>query len=339
MPVLPAPIAVVAVVASALAVVVAGPRMVRVADRLADTTGLGEALVGAVLVGAATSLPDLLATSLPAARGLPDLAVGNALGGVLAQTAFLAVADLTYRRANLEHAAASLPNIVQATLLVTLLGGMLALVAGPPGSVLGIHPGSLLLVVGYGYGLHLVAVTSQAPMWQAVRTRETRPDVAREPRRRPRGSLPLAWRFAALAAVLGTAGVVLATAGESLVTEAGLEETVVGVLVTGVVSSLAELVVSVSAIRSGALTLAVGNVVGGNTFDTLLVVVADVFYRPGSVYAAVGSQQAFVAAVSVVATAVIVLGLLRRERHGMGNIGFESVLVLALYAAVIAVLT
>lgn len=339
MPVMPAPIAVMVVLASAVVVVVAGPRMVRVADRLADTTGLGEAFIGAVLVGAATSLPDLLATVLPAARGLPDLAVGNALGGVLGQTAFLAVADLTYRRANLEHAAASLPNIVQATLLITLLGGMLALFVSPPVSVLGVHPGSVLLLVGYGYGLRLVTATSETPMWRAVSTTETRGDVAQEPRRRRGGSRSLLVRFAGLAVVLGGAGVALALAGESLVTVAGVEQTVVGVLVTGVVSSLAELVVSISAIRAGALTLAVGNVIGGNTFDTLLVVAADVAYRPGPVYAAVGPQQAFVAAVSVVATAVLVLGLLRRERHGMANIGFESVLVLLLYVAVVLVLT
>lgn len=127
--------------------------------------------------------------------------------------------------------------------------------------------------------------------------------------------------------------------GESLVTTAGVDETVVGVLVTGVVSSLAELVVVDLGRRAGALTLAVGNVIGGNTFDALLVVAADLADRPGSVYAAVGAEQAFVTSISVVATAVIVLGLLRRERHGMSNIGFESVLVLVLYAAVVTVLT
>jgi len=157
------PLAILGVLLAGAAVVAAGPRMVRVADRLADTTGLGEAFVGAVFVGAVTSLPDILATVLPAARGLPELAVGNAIGGVLGQTAFLAVADLTYRRANLEHAAASLPNIVQATLLVTLLGGVLALFAAPQGSVLGVHPGSLVLVAGYAYGLRLVTANVPYP--------------------------------------------------------------------------------------------------------------------------------------------------------------------------------
>jgi cation:H+ antiporter len=108
-------------------------------------------------------------------------------------------------------------------------------------------------------------------------------------------------------------------------------------VLTGVGSSLAELVVAIAAVRAGALTLAVANVIGGNTFDTLLVGVADVAYREGSISAAVGDESALVAAVALVATAVITLGLLRRERHGVGNIGVESVTVLVLYAATILV--
>jgi cation:H+ antiporter len=328
----PLPVAVLVLVAAAGTIMVAGPRMVRVADRLADVTGLGEAFVGAVFVGIATSLPDILATVLPAARGLPELAVGNALGGVLGQTAFLAVADLTYRRANLEHAAASLPNLVQATLLVTLLGGLLVLFAAPPGSVLGIHPGTLVLVVVYAYGLRLVRETTEVPMWEAVETEETRVDVPDEPVRETGAPRAMWGRFVALLLVLAGAGTALAIAGESLVATTGLGEAAVGVFLTGVGSSLAELVVSISAVRAGALTLAVANVIGGNTFDTLLVGAADVVYREGSIYAAAGDDAALVAAVALVATAVLTLGLLRRERHGVGNIGVESVVVLALYA-------
>lgn len=322
---------------AAAVVLLTGPRMVRVADRLADLTGLGEAIVGAVFVGAATSLPDLVATVTPALRGLPDLAVGNALGGVLGQTAFLAVADLSYRRANLEHAAASLPNLVQGSLLVVLLGMVITLLHTPEITVLGLHPGTLLLVAVYGYGLHVTAETSDAPMWHAVSTGETREDVPDEP---ARGGRPLrsTWlRFVGFAVVLAAAGWVLGRSGETIAASTGLTETAVGVLLTGLSSSLAELVVAVSAVRSGALTLAVGNVIGGNTFDTLLVGAADAAYRDGSVYAAVSPDQTALAAIGVVATAVVVMGLLRRQRHGVGNIGAESVAILALYGLAIVV--
>jgi cation:H+ antiporter len=189
-----------------------------------------------------------------------------------------------------------------------------------------------VLVGVYGYGLRLINETSEAPMGRAVPTSDTRPDEPDEPASDDGAPAGMWLRFAVLAAVLGGAGTVLAVAGESVVAATGLGEAAVGVFMTGVGSSLAELVVSISAIRAGALTLAVANVIGGNTFDTLLVGAADVAYRDGSVYAAVGDEQMMVASLVLVATAVLSLGLLRRERHGLGNIGLESVVILLVYA-------
>lgn len=308
-----------------------GPRMVAVADRLADVTGLGEALVGAVLVGIVTSLPDLLATVTPALAGLPELAVGNALGGVLGQTAFLAVADLAYRRANLEHAAASLPNLMQGALLVTLLATVQVLLHAPTVLLGGVHVGTFVLPVVYWYGLRVVNRGGQTPMWRPTDTDETQEDVPDEPAdgHDLRG---LTVRFIAYGLLLATAGYALGRSGEALVATTGLSQTAVGVFLTGVSSSLAELVVGVSAVRRGALTLAVGNVIGGNTFDTLLVGVADVAYREGSAYEAVSGAQSLYVGLGILMTAVLILGLLRRERYGVGNIGMESAIVLALYA-------
>lgn len=338
MPTLSLPLAIVAILVAAGTIMLVGPRLVRVADRLADVTGLGEAMVGAVLLGATTSLPDIITTLQPALRGFGELAVSNALGGVLGQTLFIAVADLTYRRANLEHAAASLPNLAQTTMLLALLGGIIALSSGPQVTVWGVHPGSLVLVVGYFYGLRVISQTEHRPLWTAVATSETFADepvveVGSEPR------APLISRFVGYAAVTAGAGFLLALGGETLVVETELGESAVGVFVTGLGTSLAELVVSVAAIRAGALTLAVGNIIGGNTFDALLVAVADVAYRDGSVYATAGDGPVLVAGLTVAMTAVLLLGMLRRQRYGPGNIGFESVVVLLLYAvAVVALL-
>lgn len=324
--------------AAAVVVLASGPRMARVADRLADVTGLGEALVGAVLVGATTSLPGIVATATPALRGVPDLAVGNALGGVLAQAAFLAVADLAYRRANLEHAAASVPNLVQGGALLALLGLLAALFHAPEVTVLSVHPGTVVLVAMYGYGVRVANEASDMPMWRAVDTGETKADVPDEPQGGSQKLRMLALRFLALAVALGVAGWVLGRAGETVAASTGLSQTAVGVVLTGLLSSLAELVVSVSAVRRGALTLAVGNVIGGNSFDTLMVGTADVAYRDGSAYAAVGSQQTLLAAVGIVMTAVMVIGLLRRQRHGVVNIGTESVVVVAFYVGAVIVI-
>ncbi len=80
-------------VAAAVAILLVGTRLSTVADVLADRAGLGEALVGAVLLGAATSLSGIVASVTAAADGRAELAVSNAVGGIAAQTVFLAIAD------------------------------------------------------------------------------------------------------------------------------------------------------------------------------------------------------------------------------------------------------
>src|SRR5690606_36506224 len=86
---------------TAAVIAAAGTVMAQVADRLADRTGFGEAITGGVLLGASTSLSGFITSVSTAAQGYADLALSNAVGGIAVQTAFLAVADITYRRANL----------------------------------------------------------------------------------------------------------------------------------------------------------------------------------------------------------------------------------------------
>jgi len=89
---------------SAIVVMIFGRWLAKIADHLADRTGLGEALMGALFLGAATSLPEISTTVTAAVTTHADLAVSTALGGIAVQTVFLSVADITYKRANLEHA-------------------------------------------------------------------------------------------------------------------------------------------------------------------------------------------------------------------------------------------
>lgn len=324
------PSAVALFVLAAAVIGVAGTRLSAVCDRLADRTGLGEAFTGAVLLGAATSLPGITASVTAALDGLPTLALSNAIGGIAAQTAFLAIADIAYRRANLEHAAASAPNMMQAALLVVLLAVILVAMHAPPVTLWGVHPVSPVLLLVYGFGMRMVYRTREAPMWRPRQTAQTRVDEPDE----PRGGRPLRglWlEFAASAVLVIVAGIVVTRTGEVIAAETGLSQTLVGALFIAVATSLPELVTSVAAVRRGALTLAVGGVVGGNAFDTLFAAVADIAYRPGSLYHDASGNEPFLIALTILMTAVLLLGLLRRERKGIARIGFESFTVLLLY--------
>jgi cation:H+ antiporter len=316
---------------AALLIAVMGTYMTRTADRLADATGLGEAIFGAVLLGSATSIAGITTSVTAAVNARPSLAISNAIGGIAAQTVFLAVADIAYRPANLEHAAASVENLLQGALLSTILAIPLLGMAGPNLDLFGIHPASVLLVAAYLFGLHLVAEARSTPYWMARQTEETNPDGVTEETDGASSLLRLWGRFAGLALVVGVAGYVIAKTGGQVAARTGLSENIVGGLFTAVSTSLPELVTSVVAVRRGALTLAVGGIIGGNSFDVLFVAFSDVGYRAGSIYHAMTDQQVFIIALTLLLTGTLLMGLLRRERWGVLGIGFESFLVLVLY--------
>ena len=322
---------------SAVAIAIIGSWMTYVADRLADATGLGEAVFGAALLGASTSLPGTIASVTVAFQGYADLAVGNAMGGIAVQTVFLVVADMAFRGVNLEHAAASVPNMINAALLCALLALALIAATGPEISLFQIHPASVLLLAFYAFGLHLASKTRDKPAWEPVQTSDTIVDDIVDDDVRP--SMARLWfYFAICVSVIGVAGWLVGLSGIALVRHTGLSETLVGSLFTAVATSLPELVTTVAAVRQGALTLAVGGIIGGNTFDVLFLAFSDMAYRDGSIYHAIGPQPLFIISLTVLLTAILLLGLIRRERRGVGNIGFESVAVLVLYFVGLAIL-
>lgn len=318
-------------VAAGVVIAVIGTLLAGLADRIADETGAGESMTGGILLGAATSLGGTVTSVSTAWEGQAELAISNAIGGIAAQTAFLAFADIAYRRANLEHAAASLENLLQGALLVGMLALPLVAASLPGVTVFQVDVFSFVILGFYVFANWQIAEAKDDPMWRPEKTAATQDEAAEQETGHTRPAVLLV-RFALLAGIAGLAGYALGQSGVQLSRQTGLSQTAVGGLMTSVVTSMPELITSIAAVRRGALNLAVGGIIGGNAFDVLFLVLSDVAYRDGSIYQAFSDTHRFVVAISIVMAAVLLMGLLKRERHGPAGIGFESVLILGLYA-------
>ncbi len=316
-----------------------GIRMTHIARDLAAATGLGEAFMGAVFIGATTSLSGIVASATAAWHGEASLAVSNSLGGIAAQTLFLVAGDIAYRKTNLEFAAASVENMMMSVQLMVLLGILLIGFTLPDASVLGVHPASIALIVAYLYTLKLLVDTHEKPMWLPRMTRGTVLEQNHSQKRFSRSELgSLLARFAICAAAVAAAGWLLSSSGMVIVERTGISQGIVGGIFIAVSTSLPELVVAITAIRLGALTLAVGDIIGGNAFDTLFVAVSDVFYREGSIYLAVAETEQVWLGSAMLMNAVLLMGLMYRERKGIGNIGMESALILTIYVGTVGLM-
>lgn len=319
-------------------IALAGPRLAAVADRIADQTGLGEAITGSLFLGAATSLPGTVVVIFSAAIDRPEFALATAVGGIPAQSAFLGIADLAYRRANLEHAAASHSNMLMAALLLMLLAMPLFAATGPDLTIANIHAVTPLMVVVYVTGLLVIRRSSSRPMWEPRQTSETvedEPDISTRP-------TLLKWsllRFLVFGTLTGAAGWLMAVSALNISEKTGLDETIVGGIFVAISTSIPELVTAISAVRRGALTLAVADIIGGNAYDAVVLAVADISYRGGSIFHAAGNSAVFLLGWSILMSTVIMFGLLRRERSGFANIGLEGLLLIALFIGGAVVLT
>ncbi|MDB9311475.1 hypothetical protein PN462_00065 [Spirulina sp. CS-785/01] len=194
-----------------------------------------------------------------------------------------------------------------------------------------VHPASLVLFAGYWFGLRLSSNVRTTPMWRPQPTQETVEEDA-EIVNLTRRKLKNLWvKFALYALAIAGIGYMLAKTGDAIASQTQLSETVFGGLFTAISTSLPELVTAVAAVRRNALTLAMSGIIGGNSFDVLLIALSDIAYRQGSIYHALQPRQIFVIALTILMTGILLLGLLRREKYGLVNIGFEGVLVLVLY--------
>jgi len=323
---------------AALVVLLSGLRITALADVLADRLGMGEAIAGVVLLGAATSFSGTIVSVTAALDGHASLAFANSIGGIVAQTAFLAVADVTYRKANLEHAAAELANVFQAVVLIVLLALPLLALSLEEFTVFAVHPVSFMIPAVYVGALFVTRSLRATPMWEPVSTRQTREDTPEDEddRTRQKSNARLFAGFASLMILMGIAGWVISKTAGEVTGRLALSESLVVALVTAVVTSLPELVTTIAAVRRGALQLAVGGIIGGNTFDTLFLTAADVSYREGSLYHATAVADQFWTVTAILMTSILLGGLIVRQKSGPGRIGVESVALLVVYALAIA---
>jgi cation:H+ antiporter len=168
-------------------------------------------------------------------------------------------------------------------------------------------------------------------MWLPVRTMDTKMEPNTKTTKKIRLSNPLWLKFAFYSAIVAVAGWSMSISGIAISHHTGMSEGIVGGVFVAISTSLPELVIAITAVRLKSLTLAVGDIVGGNIFDTLFIAFSDIAYRKGSIFAHISQTEQLWLAVTVLMTGVILMGLLYRERRGIANIGWESATLVIIY--------
>lgn len=286
----------------------AGYQLSRYGDAIAQRTGLSGSWIGVALLATVTSLPELATgISSVAVANAPNLAVGDALGSCVVNLVFLVVIDSFFRkepvwyRASQGHVLAGALGVVMlGFVLISLLMHQVRGVAVTPNRLqLGFALATPVLLALYLVAMRTVFVYER----QHVQAQNTELDV----------HLPLlrsaVIRFALAAGVVAGAGIWLPFVATNLAHTMGWNKSFVGSLFVALATSLPELAVTLSALRMGALDMAIANLLGSNLFNVAIIAVDDIFYRPGPLLAAVSPVHAVTAGSAITMTGLAMVGL------------------------------
>ena len=222
------------------------------ASWFAEATGIPKFVVGATVVSFATTLPELLVSVRAAMNGSAQLAIGNAVGSVTANTTLImgvslvAIAGVISRREFFFKGGLLLAAVVGLTVLS--LSGALP-----------VWSAFILWAIFIVFMISNVLEGKKGADTDKLDTFEKK-------------SLPSKILFF----IIGTACIIfgaefLVSSGKTIAHEIGISETVIGFTVIALGTSLPELVTTITAIRKKENSLSVGNIIGANIIDTTLI--------------------------------------------------------------------
>lgn len=329
----------VAIFAGAAAIVwIAGTKLANYADAIAERTAFSRVLLGVVLLGIATSLPEIATTLTASWHGNAQLVSGNLFGGVALQVAILAIVDVVAVRGALTYFTPQPVLLFQGVMLLLLLGVAVAgAAAGDPLAVAGIGLTTVLLTAGY-IAMVLLTHSGALPAWRATNVPEDKSPALDDVRRATGddANARLYTYCGVSAGAIFAAGWALARTGGALADQTGLGASFVGVALVAWSTSLPELSTTLAAVRRGNHQMAVSNILGTNCLELALFLPADLVYRGGPLLGALDRSAMFAAGIGIVVTSIFLLGLLERRDRTMLRMGIDSAAVLAAYACGLA---
>tara|TARA_R110000787_G_scaffold203779_5_gene314288 strand:- start:5649 stop:6623 length:975 start_codon:yes stop_codon:yes gene_type:complete len=257
--------------------IVGGELLVRGAVRVAERAGMSELLIGLTIVGFGTSAPELVASVEAALAGSPGIAWGNIVGSNLANSLLiLGTASLIlpvvvprgplWRDGGLALAATVVLWLVASTTGITIAIGSAFLIV-------------LMAYLAYAYRAEQTQPVGATALHEKAESLEISDTHLHDVQ-------PL-WRSILVLVV----GIVLIVMGGRWLVEGaidlarlvGMSEAVIGLTVIAIGTSLPELVTSVIAAYKGASAVALGNVLGSNIFNLLLIGGVTAIIAPGTI--------------------------------------------------------
>ena len=223
------------------------------ASALARRFHLPELLIGATVVSIGTTLPEVMVSTMSALSGHGEIAYGNAIGSVICNAALIAAITIAVRPGKVDPKTLKTP--VAFFFAAAAIYCIAAYVFGKFTRVMGV----IMLAMFVAYMIVNVLQMKSAPA-------EVHEEAEEEM------SLPKTLGLLVVGAVLIAVGANLLVNNGTLIAQAlGVPESVIALTFVALGTSLPELITAITSLMKGHSDLSLGNVIGANVFNLVLV--------------------------------------------------------------------
>lgn len=277
-----------------------------------------EIIIGATVVSIGTTLPEVMVSVTAAVNNNGAIAYGNAIGSIICNTALIAALTIAIRPAPVDR------KTIVTPVLFFFASAAIYMVAA---YIFGRFDRWLGIVMLLVFGAYM-AMTIYKGFKNPVQQEAEEEDMER-------GSLLKDLVVLVISAALIAIGAdMLEGSSVSLATMAGIPTEVVGVTVVALCTSLPELVTAITALAKGHGALSLGNIIGANIFNLVLVSGAAVTISPfaipeGSKFLGYNTSQLFEIPVMVAVMALMTLPALFKKKLSR----WQGITLLGIYAA------
>ncbi|MCD6471972.1 sodium:calcium antiporter [Candidatus Aerophobetes bacterium] len=310
----------------ALLILFVGYRLSLYADAICAKTNITRGLMGFFFLALATTLPEFVTSvSSITVVGSPNLAVGNIFGSIVANLMIIALLDLIQGKGPLLKGV-EINHILPSGLCIISLGiiSFFILIRFQSNIKLGIFGfglDSLIILLIYIIGLILVFQYDK-------RNKKISSFGKKEERNR---LAPLIIKFSLCFIAIVFLGIWLSTIGEDIAKVMSLSETLVGTSFLAVATSLPELVISISSLKFS-LDMSIGNILGANFLDMMIIPVCDLFFRKGELLGYISINHLITAILGIILTAIVIVGLIYRSRKSFLKLGYDAIAMIVTLA-------
>jgi len=305
---------------SSMVIVLAAIQLAKYGDVISIRTGLGGMFVGLILMAAATSLPELLATINSFQQGIPDLAAGNLFGSNMFNMLLIAIIDIVFFRMRVLRYVAN-RHTLSGNMSVFMIGFAVLLVVSDLQVKIGwIGLDSLLLMAAYIGALAIIRQSSPAAVQNEELIDQRTPSLRH-------GAIG----FSIATLVLVIAMPYLVTSSDEIAVITGLSTGFIGTALVAFVTSLPELVATIAAVKIGTYDLAIGNLFGSNMVNMFILGFSDLFLNSGRFIGIIDSEFILVGMVGLILTLIAAIGNQVQFKKKLGFIEVDALLILIVY--------